>query len=465
MESEGSLLCRTTQPVSPIIDLSSDLLPVLYFEIRETEVMQAKTSQNVEVKDELSLHDLIGLIHTLISIYSHRQHQAKEEYRKLGGLKKRAPKKETIYPLIPRKLLQKSNQKEKKTKRVLDLYKSTGMTNYQIAKLSRCPQSFVKKIVDHFDITGACLNQSSSKRLEERQKRVEKAIAEVKNPFMVVSQLTRSKTLSTQKMSASQCRLVMKSMGYFYKDSLLPIKSKKRKAISSLMEEKKEKEVTFINQICQFLMDTEYQVLFLDQFKAPIQQIPRHTWRLRKKGKWTEERASFEDEVLTCNVICSESAFLYLMISKKELTQAEADYFFNESLLKERRRYPTKKLKVVLDNGPWQKAKILEKMWFHESLLYTIPGSPHLNVIETAFSKIRGLWRRRPLANHLDQELENLIIFFKKMTTVKDFAGYMINYMNTLLNIAVKVAKKYNKQEDYDFEEEEHYERENKYWK
>jgi hypothetical protein len=87
-------------------------------------------------------------------------------------------------------------------------------------------------------------------------------------------------------------------------------------------------------------------------------------------------------------------------------------------------------------------ANTVLKSDFCELLLYNVPRMYQLNLIELTFSKAKAEWRKRPVSESLEGEIEEVVRIFKVSIPQKGFKGYRRQYLRQVKDIAEDMLTK-----------------------
>ena len=87
------------------------------------------------------------------------------------------------------------------------------------------------------------------------------------------------------------------------------------------------------------------------------------------------------------------------------------------------------RLIILLDNAGWHVANTIMKGEFSELLLYSVPYMFQLNLIELTFSKAKAEWRKRPVVESLEEEVQAVVRIFTESIPQKGFSGYRRQYL------------------------------------
>ena len=149
-------------------------------------------------------------------------------------------------------------------------------------------------------------------------------------------------------------------------------------------------------------------ILYMDECQFPTCQTPEYCWAREGHQPFYNRRT--EKRTLHVIDICSQDRFVAIQIYDKRPNSIDIYYFLVNFLL----HWDTKeKLVILLDNAGWHVSSLIKESHFKDLLLYNVPRMYVLNLIELTFSKAKAEWRKRPVVERYEEEVEAIVTIFK----------------------------------------------------
>lgn len=425
-----------TQPMTAVVNLQ---LPIaddcLEISTRSTVVSTQKSDLDILAVPQLTKSELMSKLDVLLSLIEASmppKRRAAEEPAVLG--KRRLPYEQFARPGQPRPLISMT-KKEGRYHRIVAAVELGDTRTCVIAKKCSCSPKLVKAVmyqhqllgtipIDHFGVSNRLLPA-----------KVQQALTDMNNPFCNSTDLRNHLAASGFLTSRTKIQQTMKKLGYYWGDLDTSLSHKKRMAKLREFSREKEQAGSFLNLLVQVLDDERVVTIFLDQWKAPLAQVPRQLWK-KKRSLWRPlERTGVEQKTLTCNVTATLKGFTHIAVTEREITQADSVYFIDAALNDLLDGDRNRDFVIVCDNASWQKGSTLEKAWFSSNMLYTPPRSPLLNYIEYGFASPRHRWRSRSTAGSKKEAIRQIIDIFKESNEKHRLQGVSKHYIKTLKDI------------------------------
>lgn len=189
-------------------------------------------------------------------------------------------------------------------------------------------------------------------------------------------------------------------------------------------------------------------VLFVDEFKAPIQQKPIKTWANRN-FRSRLERVGVK-KTYTVAVGCLKSSLVGLQIFKRELRRQDYEYFIL-SILSYMKRTDQKVDYIVNDNARWHLKERLIDKYFTKTIIYTVPYRFETNLIELCFSQARYLYRIRRVSPTEEQEIKEIVSIFRRINHPRNFEGFQVRFFFHLIDMLERVKEQVEESEEPKF--------------
>lgn len=310
-----------------------------------------------------------------------------------------------------------------KRQKVVDLYEQGETSLRAIASKLKVNRAFATSVIKRWT-TFRTVQQGT--RAAAKQKKVEKVlkvIRERKNPYQTITDIQRTVRMTGVAVGKKLVSTCLRSQGLRWGEPLKPSKLK------PLDEEKKDMLMDIAQTIESSLTDDDRQVVFVDEIKFPLVQVPKKVWRAR--GEFIPDRPA-EPITITCAAACNYQGFVAVQFFYQELKGADFAYFMTE-VDKYVSKMRTKTI-YLMDQAPWHTGATADFGDLRESIMFNIPGWPELNMIETTFSKVREKYRKRPIFRSREEEIRNLVEIFNNCNEEEEFAGYTRNLVRTLIS-------------------------------
>ena len=172
-------------------------------------------------------------------------------------------------------------------------------------------------------------------------------------------------------------------------------------------------------------------ILFLDEAEFPLVNTSDYCWS-KPDGLPLYNRRPTAGSLYVI-ALCSQERFLAVQVFTENVNQEGVYYFLTEVF----KKFESKeRLVILLDNAGWHVANLIKKSLLNKLLLFNVSRCWETNLIENTFSKLKSLWRRRRIAENLQEEIYNLVEILLKGTTREDFDGYRRQYLRQVVHLA-----------------------------
>lgn len=178
-------------------------------------------------------------------------------------------------------------------------------------------------------------------------------------------------------------------------------------------------------------------LLFLDECEFALYQTPDYSWMKADEERPVYNRRTAEETALHVVALCSQERMVAFQVFEKHPNRIDIYYFlstFFRRWLSGQRRRPRPTV-VLLDNAGWHVANVVMKSSFRKLLLYSVPYGYELNLIELTFSKAKAEWRKRPVVETVEREVEFLAELFRTRIGERGFEGYRRQYLRQLREV------------------------------
>lgn len=116
------------------------------------------------------------------------------------------------------------------------------------------------------------------------------------------------------------------------------------------------------------------------------------------------------NESLYVIALCSQTRFVAFQVHTTESNKESTHYFLSEVL----RRLDQEKIVILLDNAGWHQSNLVLKSSMSEVLLFNVAYCWESNLIENTFSKMKCLWRKRKVAEDMEDEVKTVVKMFRR---------------------------------------------------
>lgn len=258
------------------------------------------------------------------------------------------------------------------------------------------------------------------------------------DPFFTASQTKRELKNSGKLASRKLIAKVFRSEGFTY-GLARPLGLKKKPFITEDTERLKK----IISILLDSLKGDEENLLFIDETKFQLQNIPTRIWYKKSAIAPLVSRET-ESCIVTAIAACSTEGFKAVQLFLGEIKAQDYLYFLfilvNKMTLKRQDNL------VILQDGPrWHTAEILQKSSVWKYLLTNIKSYFDLNLIENAFSCVKYHFKRRPIVLNIEEELHAIVNCFSKSNDINSFAGYTRNLVRSMLKRLRQVVTYYSR--------------------
>ena len=361
-----------------------------------------KDHSGYELEEDIESEELLRIIEYLENDFDCK-------YGKTGSFMK--PKK------IESSRKSKVNEKRKLIERYLMVFPQYSIK--KISGLASCAINTVRSVRDEISIRGQ-LKEYDYNHLHSEQElnQLDQSIDNPRNIYFSTTDIKRMNPKFSKKAISRR----LKKKGYKW------MKMPKRKAKQKFSDPDPDEIYRVICNVLNGLFIEDNEVLFMDEFKLPLNQTPEGRWVLLDED---EHLYNDRPNVKKFNVIvlCSIRNYEAFQIYTSEITAKDFLYFMQESLS----RLPTgKNYRVLLDNAGWHLANLLQDCDIQRFLLFNVPYVFQLNLIENSFSSLRNGFRRRPNVDRDNEEIYSIAELFRPEKHEVQFRGYYKNYLRTL---------------------------------
>ena len=175
-------------------------------------------------------------------------------------------------------------------------------------------------------------------------------------------------------------------------------------------------------------------ILYLDECEFGLYQTAEYCWA--KRGEVPVYNRREKESSLHVIGLCSQERYLAIQVFDKHPNKQDIHYFLTTFLTTWKSQG---KLIILLDNAGWHVANTVMKSEYCQYLLYNVPKMYQLNLIELTFSKAKAEWRKRPVSESVEEEIEELVRIFKEVIPKKGFGGYRRQYLRQVKVITEEV--------------------------
>ena len=165
-------------------------------------------------------------------------------------------------------------------------------------------------------------------------------------------------------------------------------------------------------------------ILYMDECEFPLYHTPEYCWTNRADMPVYNRRA--EETSLHVIGLCSQERYVAIQVLENHPNKYDIHYFLTNFLTNWK---SSDRLIILLDNAGWHVANTIMKGEFKELLLYSVPYMFQLNLIELTFSKAKAEWRKRPVVESLEEEVQAVVRIFTESIPQKGFGGYRRQYL------------------------------------
>jgi hypothetical protein len=185
-----------------------------------------------------------------------------------------------------------------------------------------------------------------------------------------------------------------------------------------------------ISHLCQAIANPTVEMLYADEMKFPLDQTTTHSWT----GFPDSERGVYnrrpDTRMLTAIVMCSNQGFVGVQVFNDEVTWPDFLYFMNKVIAS----LPAEKeYSCLIDNASWHKSTVLLNTEVSKFFSFNEPRMFQLNIIENAFSFIRGMFRKRHQVGTMEEEAGEIVRIFFDQDNERRFKGLMRNHLRQLI--------------------------------
>lgn len=347
-----------------------------------------------------------------------------ENRRKNEGKRKPEP----VFQTRKLTFKEKIDRKREFVKRVI-LNKS-HWTLKEIAKFTGCHWNTVKKINSQLQILGDVLPyQPKNPKTVDQLNGLHQTIKNIEDTGMSVSDIQRMHPSFSERRILEE----LHKSGMRYK--LLP---KKRKN-PTVHVVNSTRVCRVISHICQGLADHNTEVLYCDEMKFPLNQTSTHSWTTKQDDQRPVYNRRPDERILNAIALCTIRGFVAVQVFMREITGADFLYFLNKSIAS----LPTgKTYTVILDNATWHSSSVVMSSEAKKFLFFNEPRHFQLNIIEAAFSFVRGAFRKRPFVEGLEAESREILKIFFDEKNEQRFQGILRLHLRQLIKYHEKHWKK-----------------------
>lgn len=172
-------------------------------------------------------------------------------------------------------------------------------------------------------------------------------------------------------------------------------------------------------------------LLYLDEAEFPLVNSSEYCWA-RPDDRPLYNRRPAEHQSLHLIALCSQQRMVAIQIHT-EHPNAQATLYFLTTVLDRVNR--NGRVMILLDNAGWHLANLVKYSAVYQFLLFNVSRYWELNLIELTFAKAKDEWRRRSLAQNLQEEVETLAGLFMGRDFERDFGGYRRMYLRRVLQL------------------------------
>ena len=300
------------------------------------------------------------------------------------------------------------------------LESGTQYSMKQIARFCSCDQSTVKSVSQQLQIRGRLIPYEYNNLHQEHNLTQLRTV--IDNPGLIFYSVSQIKKLQPMFSKKRITRELIDRGKKWRKMKKVPQPCKR--------EGPDHREIyRVINNVVIGLWKDNKEILFVDEFKLPLNQTPTHCWG---RGDQDDPRFNgrFDNITITGIVMCSVSEFKFVQLYIDEVTSKDFLYFVQECIDK----LPTNKAySIVLDNASWHKSELVRNSDVYRFFCFNVPGVFQLNMIENSFSGVRNDFRHRTVSDSLVQEIKEIANLFLPDVSRKRFVGYYKNYLRSLI--------------------------------
>lgn len=298
----------------------------------------------------------------------------------------------------------------------------------QLCKTYRRSNKAVKELIREGGF-GISRENAVERRWEEDRRMIENLLKDEDFRFYTASEIKRR--LSNIKILSKRriCGL-LRDLNLRYRQNTVT-DSQRRKSLRKV-ESTEVDNILDVSRHIVSSMNGAFDFYYFDQFKLVFNQAPIKTWQ-RKDEHHIRSRVRYPSTVLTCCMICTDTKIVCYQIFSKELRSTDTIFFITSFLSGlQTDEEQNKSIKILLDRARFHTSTAVMTSKINEYLLLNAVKRPELNLIERLFSKVRDLFKCRPEADSLEEEIRNFHKIVNLSNQETDFIGYS---QQTLRNI------------------------------
>lgn len=425
MEREISV--KTLQGATEVIDIRGPLASQLSLSIRlreATVVIEEETTVEQEI-DQHSVRDIMEALSTGVYMAEQDKNQVQSKTASLG--KRMDPNRgKSLKKLKP----------DQKRQRVLDNiiseYESSFSTYAELARRTKASYSTVTKTVKKYEFTKIVpLVNTFYKDRRQVVKTLVKGIAERdSDPYFSTQSIKRQLVQSGLKVSKPMISKMLKSMGLRFLDIQIKAKSDKYKDRQYDLDDLQK----ILNFLSQGVLEKQVIPIFVDEFIAPLDQIPKKMWR-RGRGRQTRSQKRSLNNWLYVAASADYNGFLTIAIFSQQLKTQDFEFYMTKTHSIVKKYYPSQPVMYFGDRASWHLGPEFQRSPIFKIFKCNQPGLFSINYIEQLFSVIRYLFRTRPFVRLYHEEVALLYHIFKTSNQLIQESGFERNHVRALFHI------------------------------
>ena len=304
--------------------------------------------------------------------------------------------------------------------RIITALNSSQTSNIRsIARYACCDVSTVRSVITQLQIRGQLQDfQYRSGHSQETVDQLNDVLDDPDNRYFSIGDYKRLLPQCSRKYIAR----TLKRKGRKY------LKAKRQRQVPSrpipLFEELKSVIWPSIQGFCS----DNVLMMYLDEAEFPLRNSADYCWAKDQERPLYNRRDEVQ-QALHVIALCTKEGYFAFQICKDHPNQHVILYFLRRlfSQLPHEQR-----VLILLDNAGWHVSRLVQDSEVGQYLFFNAPRMYELNLIENSFAKAKAMWRQRPVAIELKEEVKFLVELFKNRQTREDFAGYRRQYLRNL---------------------------------
>lgn len=338
----------------------------------------------------------------------------------LAAAQRKAEKRPTTIREARRPKMPRDQQVNQKRQRIAACIMNQTKLNYRaVARLTKSDPATVKQV--HWDLksTGApAVYQYNNQKDPQEAQELATRCKDMPTKYCTVTDLKRLHPRFSRKFILRELHKQERRWRKLRKEPLSRFKPPNSKDVCAV-----------VSHLTQVLSTPMARMMYLDEMKLPFHQASEHLWTLKSEEDTVYTKREDTEGGLTALALCDTQSFYAVQLFQREVTGDDFVFFLNNVVptLPEGRR-----VSILADNATWHKSKAVMKSKGFKYLFFNVPHMFQLNLIENAFSAIRSEFRRRPLAESLEEEAKNIINLYFAQDNHRRFEGYYRNHLRML---------------------------------